>query len=103
MYIFAIATDCNHVYSYVYFLQLQLIVIFKTIRVEEEPSEARTWVVSSGTENTVFSWSVWRRLPLHEVCFDYAISYYILLMYTKKMLTSCALFALFLWMTILGL
>ena len=49
---------------------------FKTIRVEEEPSEARTWVVSSGTENTVFSWSVWRRLPLHEVCFDYAISYY---------------------------
>ena len=37
------------------------------IRVEEEPSEARVWVVSSGTENTVFSWSVWRRLPLHEV------------------------------------
>ena len=65
--LFAIATDCN-------------------TRVEEEPSEARTWVVSSGTENTVFSWSVWRRLPLHEVCFDYAtISYYYtLLMYTNK-------------------
>lgn len=40
---------------------------FANIRVEEEPSEARVWVVSSGTENTVFSWSVWRRLPLHEV------------------------------------
>lgn len=37
-------------------------------RVEEEPTEARVWVVSSGTENTVFSWSVWRRLPLHEAC-----------------------------------
>jgi len=37
-------------------------------RVEEEPLDARTWVVSSGTENTVFSWSVWRRLPLHEAC-----------------------------------
>ena len=36
-------------------------------RVEEEPSGARTWVASSGTENSVFSWSVWRRLPLHEV------------------------------------
>eukprot|EP00585_Thalassiosira_rotula_P005915 CAMPEP_0196133324 /NCGR_PEP_ID=MMETSP0910-20130528/2592_1 /TAXON_ID=49265 /ORGANISM="Thalassiosira rotula, Strain GSO102" /LENGTH=590 /DNA_ID=CAMNT_0041393037 /DNA_START=146 /DNA_END=1918 /DNA_ORIENTATION=+ len=37
-------------------------------RVEEEPAESRVWVVSSGTENTVFSWSVWRRLPLHEAC-----------------------------------
>mmetsp|Transcript_20217 Transcript_20217/g.43950 ORF Transcript_20217/g.43950 Transcript_20217/m.43950 type:complete len:567 (-) Transcript_20217:226-1926(-) len=37
-------------------------------RVEEEPSDAKVWVVSSGTENTVFSWSVWRRLPLHEAC-----------------------------------
>eukprot|EP00581_Thalassiosira_minuscula_P010447 CAMPEP_0183710032 /NCGR_PEP_ID=MMETSP0737-20130205/5913_1 /TAXON_ID=385413 /ORGANISM="Thalassiosira miniscula, Strain CCMP1093" /LENGTH=705 /DNA_ID=CAMNT_0025938255 /DNA_START=99 /DNA_END=2216 /DNA_ORIENTATION=+ len=37
-------------------------------RVEEEPNEARTWVVSSGTENTSFFWSVWRRLPLHEAC-----------------------------------
>ena len=36
-------------------------------RIEYDPSEARVWVVSSGTENTVFSWSVWRRLPLHEV------------------------------------
>ncbi|KAL7438394.1 hypothetical protein ACHAXH_007614 [Discostella pseudostelligera] len=37
-------------------------------RIEYDPSEARVWVVSSGTENTVFSWSVWRRLPLHEAC-----------------------------------
>ncbi len=36
-------------------------------RIEYNPSEARVWVVSSGTENTVFSWSVWRRLALHEV------------------------------------
>ncbi len=36
-------------------------------RVRDHPSEARTWVISSGTENTIFSWSVWRRLPLHEV------------------------------------
>jgi len=35
---------------------------------EEEPDEAKIWVVSSGTENTVFSWSVWRRLPIHEAC-----------------------------------
>lgn len=32
------------------------------------PEEARVWINSSGTENTVFSWSVWRRLPLHEAC-----------------------------------
>jgi hypothetical protein len=39
-------------------------------RVEDEPSEARIWVVNSGgSENMTFSWSVWRRLPLHEVCF----------------------------------
>lgn len=42
--------------------------LFTTLyRIEYDPSEARVWVVSSGTENTVFSWSVWRRLPLHEV------------------------------------
>jgi hypothetical protein len=27
-----------------------------------------TWVKSTGTTNTTFGWSVWRRLPIHEVC-----------------------------------
>ena len=48
-------------------ISTNIFCMFCNIRVEEEPSEARVWVVSSGTENTVFSWSVWRRLPLHEV------------------------------------
>lgn len=39
-----------------------------TNRVNQYPEEARVWINSSGTENTVFSWSVWRRLPLHEAC-----------------------------------
>ncbi|KAL7519260.1 hypothetical protein ACHAWX_004047 [Stephanocyclus meneghinianus] len=39
-----------------------------TKRVNQYPEEARVWINSSGTENTVFSWSVWRRLPLHEAC-----------------------------------
>jgi len=39
-----------------------------TLRVNSYPEEARIWINSSGTENTVFSWSVWRRLPLHEAC-----------------------------------
>lgn len=34
----------------------------------ENPGDARIWVKSSGTENTVFNWSVWKRLPLHEAC-----------------------------------
>ena len=46
---------------------LFIITLHVIFRVEEEPSGARTWVASSGTENSVFSWSVWRRLPLHEV------------------------------------
>mmetsp|Transcript_32177 Transcript_32177/g.76915 ORF Transcript_32177/g.76915 Transcript_32177/m.76915 type:complete len:542 (+) Transcript_32177:211-1836(+) len=37
-------------------------------RVEQVPHEAKIWVTSSGTENTLFSWSVWRRLPFHEAC-----------------------------------
>jgi hypothetical protein len=35
--------------------------------IEEDPDQVRTWVRSKGTENTTFDWSVWRRLPIHEV------------------------------------
>lgn len=35
---------------------------------EEFPDQVRTWVRSTGTENTTFAWSMWRRLPIHEVC-----------------------------------
>ena len=35
---------------------------------EESPSQVSTWVKSTGTQNTTFDWSLWRRLPLHEVC-----------------------------------
>jgi len=32
-----------------------------------DPDQVRTWVRSTGTENTTFNWSDWRRLPIHEV------------------------------------
>ena len=51
--------------SYIYIVFVSFLYIK---RIEYNPSEAKVWVISSGTENTVFSWSVWRRLPLHEVC-----------------------------------
>lgn len=34
---------------------------------EANPVQVQTWVRSTGTENTTFEWSVWRRLPIHEV------------------------------------
>lgn len=34
---------------------------------EAFPEQVRTWVRSTGTENTTFEWSMWRRLPIHEV------------------------------------
>lgn len=34
---------------------------------EEDPEQVRTWVKSTGTANTTFTWSMWRRLPIHEV------------------------------------
>jgi len=34
---------------------------------EESPRQARIWVKSTGTQNTTFDWSLWRRLPAHEV------------------------------------
>jgi hypothetical protein len=34
---------------------------------EANPDQVRTWVRSTGTENTTFEWSMWRRLPIHEV------------------------------------
>lgn len=36
--------------------------------VENDASQVRMWVRSKGTENTTFAWSMWRRLPIHEVC-----------------------------------
>lgn len=35
---------------------------------EESPSQVSTWVKSTGTQNTTFDWSLWRRLPIHEAC-----------------------------------
>lgn len=34
---------------------------------EVAPELAGIWVKSTGTENTTFGWSLWRRLPIHEV------------------------------------
>jgi hypothetical protein len=34
----------------------------------DSPGQVFTWVKSTGTQNTTFDWSLWRRLPLHEVC-----------------------------------
>lgn len=34
---------------------------------EKNPEQVRTWIRSTGTENTTFAWSMWRRLPIHEV------------------------------------
>jgi len=34
---------------------------------EAFPQQVRTWINSTGTENTTFAWSMWRRLPIHEV------------------------------------
>jgi hypothetical protein len=34
---------------------------------EEHPDQILTWVRSTGTANTTFVWSMWRRLPIHEV------------------------------------
>uniref|UniRef100_A0A7S4I4L1 Uncharacterized protein n=1 Tax=Odontella aurita TaxID=265563 RepID=A0A7S4I4L1_9STRA len=34
----------------------------------ERPEQARIWVKSSGSDQTSFDWSVWKRLPIHEAC-----------------------------------
>jgi hypothetical protein len=35
--------------------------------IESDPNQVQTWVRSTGTQNITFLWSVWRRLPIHEV------------------------------------
>jgi hypothetical protein len=34
----------------------------------DEPHQAAIWVVSTGTVQTTFNWSLWKRLPVHELC-----------------------------------
>jgi hypothetical protein len=34
---------------------------------QDDPDQVRTWIRSKGSESTTFDWSVWRRLPIHEV------------------------------------
>jgi hypothetical protein len=36
---------------------------------QDDPGQARIWIRSKGSEGTTFDWSVWKRLPIHEVCF----------------------------------
>lgn len=36
--------------------------------VEDSPEQVKLWVLSTGTVETTFNWSLWRRLPLHEAC-----------------------------------
>lgn len=43
---------------------------------EVVPEQAKIWVASTGTENTTFGWSLWRRLPIHEVCTFQPSAYY---------------------------
>jgi hypothetical protein len=33
-----------------------------------EPNQASIWVISTGTVQTTFNWSLWKRLPIHELC-----------------------------------
>lgn len=40
---------------------------------EASPKQIRTWVRSTGTENTTFDWALWRRLPIHEVSSRYCV------------------------------
>lgn len=42
--------------------------------VQECPNQVSVWVKSTGTQNTTFDWSLWRRLPLHEVSYFYDFS-----------------------------
>ena len=43
----------------------------------EEPRQACTWVISTGTVETTFHWNLWRRLPLHEACRRQAPAWFI--------------------------
>jgi len=36
--------------------------------IETEPKTISTFIKSTGTANTTFGWSLWRRLPIHEAC-----------------------------------
>lgn len=36
--------------------------------IQSKPEEAKIWVISTGTVESPFDWSLWRRLPLHEAC-----------------------------------
>lgn len=60
---------------------------------EANSAQVRTWVRSTGSEDTTFDWSVWRRLPIHEVSvFVYP---YFLTCYRKCQVTSTASLILF--------
>jgi hypothetical protein len=37
-----------------------------TALLQERPEQASIWILSTGTMNTTFNWSKWKRLPLHE-------------------------------------
>lgn len=50
------------------------------------PEQAGTWVKSTGTENTTFGWSLWQRLPIHEVCMYVCKQVYA---YLKAPATNC--------------
>ena len=47
---------------------------------QDEPKQASTWVVSTGTIETTFHWNLWRRLPLHEACRRQAPAWFISLL-----------------------
>ncbi|KAL7576065.1 hypothetical protein ACA910_000849 [Epithemia clementina (nom. ined.)] len=36
--------------------------------IQQKPIQSKIWVISTGTVETTFGWSLWRRLPLHEAC-----------------------------------
>ena len=47
---------------------------------QDEPTQVRTWVISTGTVETTFHWNLWRRLPLHEACRRQAPAWFISLL-----------------------
>jgi hypothetical protein len=65
----------THTHTQTLPLSLSLSLSLAVCRIDENPNEAKIWVTSSGKDNALFSWDVWRRLPLHEVREEFHIIY----------------------------
>ena len=55
---------------------------------ESKPEEVSIWVSSTGTENTTFGWSLWRRLPIHEVSLAFDVKSIVFMLMTTTELRT---------------